>query len=392
MRMLCVLVLGLNILLMPCAVPSRAQTDNPTLPADLLFASVTGERPLFNTLAHVDAQSLEISSFYVDDGSYIRPLSWSPNGDLLAILRHPSLTTPYLEYCLITRDGILQLCLEDRITSYAFGYRQFMVSWSDDGRYIYFVTDYDEFHWTEGDSNDWGASLVKAEAATGQTEEILYQTHVIAHRSPPDLIWTNDLHYLLLYNGLLTSTVVDLWQNTEFPLSQNIPGLGNTFFCSRFSPQGHYLTANVYQDQVLSAWVITLSGGQIVRTIRSDRLQQASISWMSCPVWQSDEAAFYFLGGVVQNEARLFKYVLADDTILTVKQLYPPDPQDSAFTYLFPQSVISLAPDNATLAIGFYKAGSLTIETHFLSPTHEWLTLDDGTYISDNLLWFPAEN
>jgi hypothetical protein len=163
-------------------------------------------------------------------------------------------------------------------------------------------------------------------------------------------------------------------------------------FCPEFSPQGRYLIAIASLNDELTGWVLTLPGGQIVHSVRNNRLQQAGIEWMDCPVWQSDDAAFYFLGGI-EDEIRVFKYVLADDTLIAVKQLYPPDPLDSVFTHLFPFSDIplSLAPDNATLGIPFLIEAKPGIETHILLPTNEWLNLSSDS-VSYDPLWFPAEN
>jgi hypothetical protein len=377
---------------MPCAAPSHAQTNDPILPADLLFTIPTAWAT-YNSLVRVDAETLQASTFYMDDSISLQALSWSPSGDLLAILRMP--TDEYLEVCLLTQEGVLQTCLEDRIASYTFleQGQNYMVTWSEDERYIYFVTDYDQFRWDEFNSDYWGASLVKADVVTGQTEQILYQTQVRAHYPPPHLSWTNDLHFLLLYDvGEDTptgvkwgSTMIDLWQNAEVTHPQAIPGLGVLKYCPQFSAHGSYLIARAYLDDVLAGLTVTLPDGQIIHTVGRDRLQEAGIEWIDCPVWQSDEAAFYFLGGM-NNEARLFKYVLGDDAILTVEQLYRPEPQDSQ---LFPEEIVSLAPDDTTLAIRFYIPYGR--ETHILLSTHEWLTFDEG-YIGLDPLWFPTEN
>src|SRR5512145_104591 len=100
MRTLYALVIGLSILLMPCAAPGYAQTDNPTLPADLLFTTVTEGTRSLSTLMRVNAQTLQMSPFYVDDSDYIRALRWSPSGNLLAILRYPT-DADYVEVCVL---------------------------------------------------------------------------------------------------------------------------------------------------------------------------------------------------------------------------------------------------------------------------------------------------
>jgi hypothetical protein len=405
MRKLLVILIGLSVLFSACSTTEDtktadkddAQVDNNALPTDLLFTTISRGTSLFTSLMHIDPKTLQIFPFYVDDGSLVRPLSWSPTGDLLAILRKSSIDSDYLELCLVTQAGVLQSCFEDRIASHMFRDRgqDYMVTWSEDGRYVYFVTDYDHFHWNEFTSDDWGASLVKAKVATGQTQQVLYQTQVVVHRPPPPLFWTKNLHYLLLYQqGRFSSTAFDLWQSTEITLPQEIADMGRLEFCPQFSPQGQYLMAHASLNDALTGWVLVTPEGRAVQTVGSDKLQQAGIDWMDCPVWQSDEAAFYFLGGL-QDGANLFKYVLVDDTIVKVKQLYPPDPPDPAFTGLYPQMPMRLAPDDATLAISFRVAGAGSTEIRILGPTNEWLAYGGDEVpvpVGADPLWFPVAN
>jgi hypothetical protein len=267
------------------------------------------------------------------------------------------------------------------------------------GFYFFLFLFYHINHCCLGCPHDWGASLVKAEAATGLTQQILYQTQIVAHFPPPELYWTDDFHYLLLYNrgqdtptGIeWSSTTIDLRQNTDIMLPQEISDMGHLEFCSQFSPQGQYLTARASLDDALSGWALVTPEGQIVQTVGSDKLREAGIDWMECPVWLSDETAFYFLGGF-QDEANLFKYVVADDTIVNVKPLYPPDPQDSVLVNLYPEMPIRLAPDDATLAFSFRGIGSAPSAILVLTPTNEWIAFGNeetpvpsGEYPA----WFP---
>jgi hypothetical protein len=410
--MLLTILIGLSFLLSACAAEDHDQTDDtePTqtdantlpigqtgdniLPADLIFTATSGS-DAYRSLLRVDAQTLQTAPFYVDDSAYIRALNWSPTGGLLAILRWSD-SNDYLEICLLTRGGVLQSCFEDRITDHNFRERgqNYTLTWSEDGRYVYFVTDYDQFHWNEFTSDDWGASLVKADVATGQSQQVLYQPQVVVHKPPPVLLWADALHYLLLYRGRNTSATIDLWQNTEIPLPLDLPSLGKLEFCPQFSPQGQYLTARASLNEALSGWALVTPEGQIVQTVGSERLQQAGIDWTECPVWLSDEAAFYFLGGL-QDGVNLFKYVLADDTIVKVKQLYPPDPPNLAFTGLYPQMPMRLAPDDATLAISFRVAGAGSTEIRILGPTNEWLAYggDEAPIpVGADPIWFPMDD
>jgi len=399
MRTLLAIFIGLSILFNPCIPSSSAQTGNAILPTDLIITTLTEGTGLYTTLMRVDAQTLQLSSFYVDEGRHIQPISWSPDGELLAFLRAPSVGPDLYELCLLTREGVLQTCFEDRIASkgiqLANNYeprQDYWVTWSEDGRYIFYTADYDQYHWDEFNTDDWGSSLVKAEVATGQTQEVLYQPQVIVHRPPPQLYWTDDLHYLWPYRWDLT-IILDLWQNTEIPLPQNIPTLGDLEYCPKFSPQGSYLTARTYQNETFSGFALVSPEGQIVHTVGSDRLLPAGIADAECPTWQSDEAAFYFLSST-QDEAKLFKYDVAQDTLIKVKQIYPPEPQDPAFLRRRPRMPIRVAPDNATLAIIFYGGGRAGQAVHILLPTGEWAMYGgQGTTLPEgiNPIWVPPQ-
>ncbi len=400
MRFLLVLV-GMSLLLMSCNTSHPPQTNDDSshnksnissiLPTDLLFTADTRGMPYYslNTLMRVDAQTLQTSSFYVADSDFIRPLSWSPSGELLAFLRWSS--EDYLEICLLTREGVLQSCFKDSIVKYLFLERgsHYMVTWSEDERYVYFVTDYGQYHRVYDVIESWGASLVEADVATGQTRRMLHQIEV-ANQLPSRIYWTEDLHYVESFPPGEATKTIDLWQNTEYLLPQEIPDMGHLTFCDQFSPQGQYLTAQASLDNVLTGWVLTTPEGQIVQTVSSDRLQQAEISWMECPIWQSDDMAFYFLGGT-EEKNYLFKYVLADDKIIPIKQLSPSETQAPFFVRIYPETRIWLAPDNMTLAISFKVAGSTGSKIHILTPTHEWLTDNEGTLVSfgGDLIWFP---
>jgi hypothetical protein len=342
----------------------------------------------------VDAQTLQMSSFYVDEGSWIRPLSWSSTGDLLAILRAPSIDSDYLELCVITWEGVLQSCFEDKIVRFAFRERgqNYMVTWSEDGRYLYFVTDYGQYHRAYDVIESWGASLVEVDVATGKIHRMLYQTEA-ANQPPPMIYWTEDLHYLESFPAGEAPKVIDLWQNNELPLPQEIADMGHLMFCAQFSPQDQYLTARTYQDNVFSGFALVSPEGQLVQTLKRNALEQVGIDWADCPVWQSDDTAFYILGGIeAERSSSLYQYSLGDATLDKVKQIDPPDTQDLFFPINIPKMPISLAADNLTLAISFIAADTQT-GIRVLSSARTWQafegTFSDGFSQGEYPIWFP---
>src|SRR5690606_29254753 len=78
----------------------------------------------------VDTATLEVRTFYQDAQAIsIRPLSWSPDGKLLAILRihdelavdnagDAMLNSARTSICILDETGVLQTCLESPPSSY----------------------------------------------------------------------------------------------------------------------------------------------------------------------------------------------------------------------------------------------------------------------------------
>lgn len=121
---------------------AAAQTSIPPLPADLLFTAATwtggGDYPR-DIIVRVDAETLEVTPFYVDNEAFeILPISWSPQGDLLAVYRVlPAIDDAYTlhprQLCILDRAGVLQRCLNDDLTMHWAGY-------PDDWQHYYPVT------------------------------------------------------------------------------------------------------------------------------------------------------------------------------------------------------------------------------------------------------------
>ena len=177
---ICLLVLATG-LFGSLASRTQAQPLIPPLPADLLFVTTTAADGFSlpqNIVVRVDTQTMEVSTFYVDDEAWeLMPLSWSPQGDLLAIYRSmPRNEETYLaerQLCLLDREGILQRCMQDTPPMhwegepYAWPYL-FPVTWAPDGQTIYFETEYP----SEGEL--YGRRIIEADVTTGETLRVLY--------------------------------------------------------------------------------------------------------------------------------------------------------------------------------------------------------------------------
>ncbi len=175
------------------------------LPADLLFTSTESGTYGFwpqmprNVIVQVDASTLEAAPFYVDEeASYVIPLSWSPQSDLLAFYRLVLRENDYIrQVCLLSRNGVLLRCFEatppSRTGYPRFDTERYMVTWSADGRRAYFVAACEELERVPHQR-----CLVEADTTTGQTLRVLY---TLEHPTPTPFVWTSQRDVLLIGAG-----------------------------------------------------------------------------------------------------------------------------------------------------------------------------------------------
>ncbi len=318
------------------------------LPADLLF-SVTTNHTGFdqNTLVRLDATTLKMSVFYTDPTfDWVYPISWSPRGDLLIIIRSKTQNDTFQrEYCVLNRSGLLQGCLKEPPIGgpyeELYGGDNLVVTWSLDEKSVYYLTGL-------GKGDERNLRLIQADVATGQQTRILYRYSVsdaeIASRSnsPEPLIsWTTSLDTLILGTGDLhriedkTPIIeVDLQNGQQQNLLVTRPVAGQStpqpyLILAGFSPQNNYMLALLGADiRVSDQFLILDKRQQIVRSFSLPPTQPEEIveyGFLNQPGWLPDEQGLYIgaislrvLNGEQVKTIHFFKYTLSDKQLIEV--------------------------------------------------------------------------
>ncbi len=263
-------------------------------------------------LAYVDLQNKDASPFFADPNWNIRPLDWSPNGDLLAVAFYSSDLTPSTQICILTRQAQLQTCLEDAPSYFLISFSSsegedylYHVSWSSDEKKVYFVS-----------GNGYIYRLVEGDTHSGKTLRILYS----GHDSIEDFTsysWTKTLDYLIVGAGdrarVLHSGTASLLRLSAS--SSSVP-LSNIELVKNVSVQGDNSSGSALRIRRLAPcpfspktnsipfYEITSFGLKVSQFTLSDKtgsrtqnvLQQTAAVHVpqNCPSWQADEKAFYF--------------------------------------------------------------------------------------------------
>ncbi len=373
----------------------RAQ---PPLPGDLIFSTgqlnARGVPASHNVLARLDPRTGQVVSFYTDPTAiYLKAMSWSPQGDVLAFLRFQWDGRSYsAQLCLLKRSGVLQGCFEDRPVNALGVYDENMITWSADGTRLYFVS-----------GDDISRRLLEAEVKTGKTLRTLYKYDLQENETdnPPILAWTSDLRYLTIGAGDHTRVqqglpvlLIDLTANQKIDLS-HIPGTqGKNLFvvCPFFSPQATYLTANNYdvpEAPITPQFLLLDNRGALISDIKAaapaDALPQG------CPAWQKDEKALYFSASQGTEQAstlRILKYSLESKQFSTTFS----SGAFSQFDAVTVTSNISLSPDEKFLAFDspFDPGVNLGTQVTLISLAGTLQRYSAPFPFSSDPLWIPA--
>lgn len=282
---------------------SFGQTPPPPLPSDIVFGANAGNSleylqagPFVLTL--LDHRTMEFIELYRSDHDIPVPLSWFPQGDLLAFAlksdRGMNAGEP-MEVCILTVTGVLQTCFEDKMIYFP-SYIEDTVTWSSDGTTVYFVTRSEQ---------TW--QLIAADVVTGQTLDVLFETPFVADtwRTGKPTRWSSNLRYVGLELGFLRTeaTIVNLETGEEIDIhhvlqpymDETIQQSHNYYVCPGLSPSRNYLAALIP--------ITYLSNSTQIETNRMVIFDPQGIvihvfdptdSIASCPVWPDDERYFYF--------------------------------------------------------------------------------------------------
>jgi hypothetical protein len=376
-----------------------AQSSNSTLPNDLLYSigSAGNEALLFNSFAWTDAQTLQSTEFFTDEtseASEMRALSWSPNGNYLAFIKHGGGFT--VEVCILTRSGILRLCFSD-LTMYSASTlgENYLVTWSENEESIYLL-------WDEG----FVRHLIEVDIATGEIHRTIYEHPETQGRELPWIYWTPDADYVAIYendrgirigyrsveNRQRDVTILHPATNESFVMPTELPNLGMVLFCDYFSPGGHYLVAQTYTDPQQPAFAVFDLQGNVISTVPYSTMQEYGLTWTYCPSWQFDEEAFYFLAGTIDEDQTsssdtisIFKYTLADNTLHLTSQIYPIED----LTEGLPIPPLVTSPDGTHIAFSMINNEPYSHEVAVVSPTGELIRFNESLPQSFYPLWVP---
>lgn len=338
-----VVVLCVAIMLLNTNAPNAESMQSNMMTGDLVVTvhsfheNSDGDRQQYETIGIVDTDTRDVSVFYEDSSTiYLRPLSWSPDGRLLAILRihdelalddegEPMMNSARTSICIVNESGVLQTCLESPTTPYwyiapAYIDHDIYTTWSEDSRYIYFVSDgYDTI------------SLVEADVTTGETVRTLFETGRATENDLYNVIvWSADLTYVATGVAFhdVSGEVINLSTGESYALDaivkpydgfrDSAPENGG-YVCQSFSDSG-YLTAI---DESTPAIIIFAPDLIIYQII--DDFNIPSPAYVSCPVWSDNY--LYFTVFNQENFTNIFyRYSLVDQTLDTrfVNVIYAP--------------------------------------------------------------------
>lgn len=279
---------------------TRALTG-PWLPSDIAFTAIAEDSDASTgpyVLALLDSKTTQTTELYRSDHLVPHPLSWSPQGNKLAFtgMNNTGMENgEMMEVCVLIVADSRQTCLEDKLV-YFRSILNDVVTWSEDGTKVYFVT---------LKQQTW--CLIEADVLTGKTLRVVYETPYSDDewwkRRPTR--WTADLSYVGLeigYDGE-TGILVNLKTREEIVIrdilqpyidptvEQEHPG--HNYVCPEFSPSANYLaalipTGYIGTEPITNRMVIFDTKGEVIH------LFEPSESTTSCPTWVEDELRFYF--------------------------------------------------------------------------------------------------
>ena len=376
------------------------------LPDDIIYETwASGTYVNYPFLVRLNAHTQQVSLFYARAQSAVHPASWSPKGDMLAILMSNWQTNDPNVYhvCILSRAGTLLTCMQDSIEGTIdigipqaeyLNYRT--ITWSNDEKTLYYVT-----------SQDSVSHFIEADVATGKSVRVLYDNPDIdpdsaapapngsalllnrgglyADINTPNLVQISAdgsaVH--LKVNALLAPPKNNMVQSINSDLAHK------RIFCA-FSPKGTYFTA---YDSAASPGESIMPyefdifdiNGHIQYQLKAD--SNAIMPYNECPAWTSDESAIFFRNYVADTtgnySATIYKYTLRTRKV---------EPYFSIPGVLgIFSSPFSVSPDGVYL---FYEAGAadggLAIAT-VVGPNNTVMTYPApfSSKISKHPLWVP---
>jgi hypothetical protein len=367
-------------------MPTWHPQSQSQLPNDIIFSATNGEEDesrgqgalKYNFLGRVDADTLDTRWFYEDrTASALIPLSWSPDENLLAVLRVVAIDSRAsdINLCIITALGEQQTCSSDRVVDWSSNRL-----WSVDSQRAYFVTE-------DISGNNAIRYLVEMDVVTGETLQTLYQVeYEQSEHWPPAMGWSSDLSYVMVGVGswdrirqVGPARLVNINSGEELILD-TIEGRENIVICREFSSLETYMVAledKSYNDSsVLDSLIVLDTEGIVVQIV--DLSSYDDISNYGCPTWSKDEKTFFFYlsSGAAQY---ILSYSLQGDELAEhILFSSMDDPLEAAF-YVIPP--LRLSPGETFIAFSSYtvQKGGMEVTVvdlnnnevqHFSAPFH----------------------
>lgn len=338
---LSILILTMGLLALTAASSlTKAQSSVPLLPSDLLFVpTITGGEVYFsrNTIMRVDAKTLEVSTFYVDEEAWeLMPISWSSQRDLLVIYRIMPTSEAYSysssprQLCILDQSGVMQLCFDDGPPMHYAGRPDewssfYPVAWGPDGKTIYFETEYPN----ENSLGGYGRRIVEASVITGETLRVVYD-----YPDPYPVAISSDLNHIAVgfkeqWLGSGSPTFLyDLTTGVQLDASDLVPdNTGIYWTCWGFSPGGQFATTiaqyNVtryapelpppddFREGEGTLILLLDMQGTIQHIVGEPEGSPTATFYLQCPGWQPDEQAIVFYAWDA-NGTYIMRYSLAD--------------------------------------------------------------------------------
>jgi len=346
-----------------------SSSSSEQLPTNLVFTGKLTQDSA-PTLVFLDAMTLEATPLYTDESAIqLRAMSWSPQGDLLAVLRIEKSDNENFyptAICIVTLTGELQTCFDDKppvwyaVSPFLIDY-EYTVTWSTDGTKVYFVTE---------DVQHTMRRLIEADVVTGATLRPIYEVAAMNEdQIPTVIIWTPNLEYVAAGVGLTerSGTLVNLDTGRQLDLSTVVIAWpygtdpsrpeGSGYICNGFSPQNSYLTAiNEYDNRL----IIFDKELNILHTVQDFGIDGRVKIY--CPTWSADDSTIYFFVLNLDHEPNyIFTYSLQDDRLVSrvADAVYPPlvfSPDRTHIAFEIPHPSTSkihvLYPDNTIRLLG----------------------------------------
>lgn len=351
-------------------------------------------------LAITNSAYKTVSPFYTNAQLDVLPVSWSPSGDMLAIVLYDEFMSHPAQICVLTKSAQLVSCMKDEPNIDAVinsGRYYYNVKWAADEKSIFFVIDtFANYYLMQGD------------VSTGRTIRTIYSGKNARSERSTIYSWTNSLDYFILGAGdearadvAGTITLINIPQSGSLSalqvpkdkeLVQPAPSLKGTPLSSSspdstvitqqglwvacpFSPHDTYLPAfdQPLLDQRAEEFILfDKSASKRLKTITYSNANDLPIS---CPSWNSDESLLYWESG----KNKVFKYDFSSNKAHMLYQ-----------TTSLPNFISPIVPSNLEDRLA-YVSSVYPESTSIIVVDKNGLiyTLGDAQLTTDFPLWMP---